>query len=53
MAPLLMALPESFGGLKALHILNLAHNQLTTLPGSFGNLQALQTLHLWNNRLPP
>ena len=40
----LIALPESFGQLVALQVLELGRNQLTTLPASFGDLIALQVL---------
>ena len=48
----LTTLPESFGQLGALRILDLHHNQLTTLPASFGLLQNLTELDITDNLLP-
>jgi len=47
----LQTLPESFGELKKLQILELSYNNLTSLPESFGNLKDLHTLLLNNNKL--
>jgi Leucine-rich repeat (LRR) protein len=48
----LPSLPESFGQLQALQLLNLSHNfELTSLPDSFGQLKSLQTLLLHDNKL--
>ena len=47
----LKALPESFGNLFALEVLNLHFNHLTELPKSIGNLFALEVLNLWSNKL--
>ncbi|MFX1532743.1 MAG: TIR domain-containing protein [Promethearchaeota archaeon] len=46
----LNSLPESFGQLRNLQILNLRGNRLDSLPESFGQLTSLQTLNLrWND----
>ena len=42
----LEALPEGFGGLRALRELHVASNRLETLPGSVGGLGAAERLHL-------
>ena len=47
----LSSLPESFGGLRALELLNLRDNDLSSLPESFGDLRALESLSLRDNRL--
>ena len=51
-------MPDTFGGLTSLRILNLINNKLTDLPELFmANHTALTTLHLRNNpslkKLPP
>ena len=46
----LKCLPDEFGNLGNLQILNLDNNQLTALPDSIGNLGNLQYLSLNNNQ---
>ncbi|XP_059462329.1 receptor-like protein 41 isoform X2 [Corylus avellana] len=45
-------IPEEFGGLRSLHMLNLSHNTLTgQIPPSLGNLTRLESLDLSKNKL--
>ena len=44
-------LPDTFGELKSLRVLNLYKNDLRRLPNSFGNLRNLEFLNLEDNML--
>jgi len=47
----LTSLPDSFGDLAALRVLDLMDNKLAALPASFGRMMALTRLHLMYNPL--
>ncbi|CAH9108046.1 unnamed protein product [Cuscuta europaea] len=47
----LTLLPEAFGGIRSLVVLNLSTNQLEAIPDSISGLENLQELYLSNNLL--
>ena len=47
----LSSLPESFGSMSKLRVLELGDNSIPSLPETFGNLQELEILNLSRNKL--
>ncbi|XP_060204570.1 plant intracellular Ras-group-related LRR protein 1-like [Lycium barbarum] len=47
----LRMLPEAFGKIHSLIVLNLSNNQLTVIPDSIASLESLEELHLSSNLL--